>query len=198
MNARNESNKVLIDRLLPSTNRDPQDRAIAWEEWYANGGRSSVMAFVRAKNNTREPDADILQEAVITAYTEVERGRYEPRDGIPFAAYVKGIARNKIHEARRRGHRIVPLDDASEFEDDRPQMETVIERHEQQRSLHSGLSKLTPGRRRVLEGYLDGHTTAEIAQALGMSEESVRQHKCRGLRSLRRSLRRTQAVAVYL
>jgi RNA polymerase sigma factor (sigma-70 family) len=170
VNARNESNKVLIDRLLPSTNRDPQDRAIAWEEWYANGGRSSVMAFVRAKNNTREPDADILQEAVITAYTEVERGR----------------------------RRIVPLDDASEFEDDRPQMETVIERHEQQRSLHSGLSKLTPGRRRVLEGYLDGHTTAEIAQALGMSEESVRQHKCRGLRSLRRSLRRTQAVAAYL
>jgi RNA polymerase sigma factor (sigma-70 family) len=186
VNARPESNKVLINRLLPSTNRDPKDRATAWEEWYANGGRSSVMAFVRAKNDTREPDADILQEAVITAYAEVERGRYEPRDGVPFAAYVKGIARNKIREARRRGRRIVPLEDTSEFEDDRPQLEIVIERHEQRDSLRTGLAKLTPDRRQVLEGYLKGHTTAEIAQALGMSKESVRQHKSRGLRSLRR------------
>ena len=186
MNARSKSNEVLIKRLLPSTNRDPQDRAIAWEEWYANGDRSSVMAFVRAQNDTREPDADILQDAVITAYAEVERGRYEPRDGIPFAAYVKGIARNKIREARRRGRRLVPLDDASEFEDDKPRLETVIERQEQQSSLRTGLARLTPDRRKVLECYLKGHSTAEIARSLGMSKESVRQHKSRGLRSLRR------------
>jgi len=144
------------------------------------------MAFIRAQNNTPELDADILQEAVITAYAEVERGRYEPRDGIPFAAYVKGIARNKIREARRRARRLVPLNDVTEFEDDRPQLEIVVERHEQRDSLRTGLSELSPDRRQVLEGYLKGHSTAEIAQALGMSEESVRQHKSRGLRSLRR------------
>jgi RNA polymerase sigma factor (sigma-70 family) len=80
----------------------------------------------------------------------------------------------------------VPLNDTAEFEDGRPQLEIVIEHHEQRDSLRTGLSKLTPHRRQVLEGYLKGHTTAEIAQTLGMSEESVRQHKCRGLRSLRR------------
>jgi RNA polymerase sigma factor (sigma-70 family) len=185
VNARPESNKVLVERLLPSTNDDPSDRAIAWGEWYGNGGRSSVMAFIRAQNNTPEPDADILQEAVITAYAEVERGRYEPRDDIPFAAYVKGIARNKIREARRRARRLVPLSDATEFEDDGCHLETAVERHEQRDSLHTGLSKLTPGRRQVLEGYLKGHSTAEIAQTLGISKESVRQHKSRGLRSLR-------------
>jgi RNA polymerase sigma factor (sigma-70 family) len=143
------------------------------------------MAFIRAQNNTPELDADILQEAVITAYAEVERGRYEPRDGIPFAAYVKGIARNKIREARRRARRLVPLNDATEFEDDKPQLEIVVERHEQRDSLRTGLSELSPDRRQVLEGYLKGHSTAEIAQTLGMSKESVRQHKSRGLRSLR-------------
>jgi RNA polymerase sigma factor (sigma-70 family) len=197
VNARSESNEVLTKRLLPSTNCNPSDRATAWEEWYANGGRSSVLAFVRAQNDTQEPDADILQEAVITAYAEVECGRYEPRDGIPFAAYVKGIARNKIREARRRARRLVPLDDTSEFEDDRPQLETVVERQEQQSSLRTGLSTLTPDRRQVLEGYLKGHTTAEIAQALGMSEESVRQHKSRGLRNLRHSMQRTGTFAAY-
>lgn len=194
MNARPESNKVLVERLLPSTNDDPTDRASAWSEWYGNGGRSSVMAFIRAQNNTPELDADILQEAVITAYAEVERGRYEPRDGIPFAAYVKGIARNKIREARRRARRLVPLHDAAEFEDDRPQLEIVVERHEQRDSLRTGLSELSPDRRQVLEGYLKGHSTAEIAQTLGMSEESVRQHKSRGLRSLRRM----DILAAYL
>ena len=185
VNARPESNKVLVERLLPSTNGDPSDRATAWGEWYGNGGGSSVMAFIRAQNNTPEPDADILQEAVITAYAEVERGRYEPRDGIPFAAYVKGIARNKIREARRRARRLVPLNDAAEFEDDGTHLEATVERQEQRDSLHTGLSRLTPDRRHVLEGYLKGHSTTEIAQILGMSEESVRQHKSRGLRSLR-------------
>jgi RNA polymerase sigma factor (sigma-70 family) len=197
VNARSESNEVLTKRLLPSTNCDPSDRAIAWEEWYANGGRSSVLAFVRAQNDTQEPDADILQEAVITAYAEVECGRYEPRDGIPFAAYVKGIARNKIREARRRARRLVPLEDASEYEDDKLRLEAAVERQEWRDSLRMGLSQLTPDRRQVLEGYLKGHSTAEIAQALGMSEESVRQHKSRGLRNLRRSLRRMQVLAAY-
>jgi len=185
VNTRPESNKVLVERLLPSTNADPQDRVSAWGEWYANGGGSSVMAFVRAQNNTPEPDADILQEAVITAYAEVERGRYEPRDGIPFAAYVKGIARNKIREARRRAQRLVPLDDAAEYEDNGTQPEVVAERQEQRDSLRTGLSHLPPDRQRVLESYLSGHGTTEIAEAMGMSKESVRQHKSRGLRSLR-------------
>jgi RNA polymerase sigma factor (sigma-70 family) len=144
------------------------------------------MAFVRAQNDTREPDADILQDAVITAYAEVERGRYEPRDDVPFAAYVKGIARNKIREARRRLQRFVPLEDASEYEDDELHLEAIVERRQRRDSLRASLSKLSAGRRRVLESYLKGHTTTEIAQALGMSEELVRQHKSRGLRSLLR------------
>jgi len=185
VNARPESNTVLVERLLPGANSDAQDRAAAWGEWYANGGGSSVMAFIRTQNHTPEPDADILQEAVITAYAEVERGRYEPRDGVPFAAYVKGIARNKIREARRRAQRLVPLDDAAEYEDNGAQPEVIADRQEQRDSLRTGLSHLPPDRRWVLESYLSGHGTTEIAEAMGMSKESVRQHKSRGLRSLR-------------
>jgi RNA polymerase sigma factor (sigma-70 family) len=104
---------------------------------------------------------------------------------VPFAAYVKGIARNKIREARRRLQRFVPLEDVSEYEDDELHLEAVVERRQRRESLRASLSKLSPGRRQVPESYLKGHTTAEIAQALGMSEDSVRQHKSRGLRSLR-------------
>jgi len=187
-----ESDRALVERLLPSLNDDPRDRAAAWSEWYVQMGEASVLAFVRAKNNTLEPDMDIVQEAMATAYTEVERGRYEPRVGIPFAAYVKGIAHNKIREARRRSWRYVLLDEIPESlavrsvlggSDMRP--ERIVERREERAFLHDGMSRLTPCRRQVLEGYLQGRSTTEIAEALGMSEASVRQHKSRGLRSLR-------------
>jgi RNA polymerase sigma factor (sigma-70 family) len=187
---RRESDEALVERLLPSTNSDPEDRAIAWAEWYADRGAAAVMAFVRTKNNTPVPDGDILQEAMLTAFTKVEHGHYHPRLGIPFSAYVKGIARNKIREARRRTQRFVPLEESSLhlFESNQPHPEAIVEHRERRASLLIGLTKLPQCRRQVLEGYLQGHSTIEIADALGISAESVRQHKSRGLRSLRRDL----------
>lgn len=187
METRQKSNDVLVKRLLPHTNGDPADRAAAWEEWYVDVGAHSVLAFVRTQNDTPEPDADIMQESIATAYAEVERGRYEPRIGVPLTAYVKGIARNKIREARRRARHLIPIEDAPQslLESDARLLEHTVEHQEQLARLHSDLSKLPPCRRRVLQRYLQGQSTVEIAQALGMSEDAVRQHKCRALRSLR-------------
>ena len=139
MNVRPESDETLVKRLLPNVNRDARDRASAWREWYTRIGEIAVLGFIRAKNDTAEQDADILQEAMLTAFLEIERGRYQPRVGIPFTAYVKGIARNKIREARRRNQRLVPLDDTPEhvLESPHPQLETVIERREARDALTS-------------------------------------------------------------
>jgi RNA polymerase sigma factor (sigma-70 family) len=182
-----ETDNVLVRRLLPRTNRDPKDRAAAWNEWYHQIGASAVLAFVRVKNDTPEPDMDIVQDAMMIAYTEVERGRYEPRAGIPFTAYVKGIARNKIREARRRSRRYVLVDEIPEWQSvgEGHALEVRAERREEAAFLHAALPALPDCRQRVLRQYLNGRTTAEIARTLGMSEDAVRQHKCRGLRSLR-------------
>ena len=187
METRQKSNDVLVERLLPHTNGDPVDRAVAWEEWYVNAGAASVLAFVRTQNDTPEPDADILQESIAIAYAEVERGRYEPRTDVPFTAYVKGIARNKIREARRRTRRLVPIEEAppSLLESDATYLERAVERQEQLTQLRADLSRLPPCRRRVLQRYIQGQSTVEIARAMEMSEDAVRQHKCRALRSLR-------------
>ena len=188
METRYKSNEVLVERLLPHVNADPADRAVAWKAWYDEIGANSVMAFVRTKNDTPEPDADIVQEAIVTAYVEVERGRYEPRSGIPFTAYVKGIARNKIREARRRSWRLTPIDDempSACLESEVPRLEHTVERQERLASVRSGLLQLSSSRRQVLQCYLQGLSTSEIALALRMSEAAVRQHKCRALRELR-------------
>ena len=86
----------LLQRILPGQNTDRQDRARAWAEWQGSYGEHILAGFVRAHNNTGEADDDIIQDALITAYLSVERGSFQPRDGVPFSAYVIGIARNKI------------------------------------------------------------------------------------------------------
>ena len=198
METRLKSDEALVKRLLPHINRDREDRATAWAEWYNSIGEASVLAYVKTKNDTPEPDTDILQEAITIAYTEVERGRYEPRVGIPFTAYVKGIARNKIREARRRTRRLVAIEDpnspllerhSQRSTEQKHHLEAVVEHHERLTSVWRGLAKLPLYRRQVLEGYLRGQSTEEIAAALGISTDSVRQHKSRGLRSLRQHLR---------
>ncbi len=181
-----ESDAALVRRLLPSANPDPADRARAWAEWQARLGGPAVLRFVRSSNNTAEPDEDILQDAMLTAYVEVERGRYEHREGVPFTAYVKGIARNKIREARRRDRRWAALDEVADVPADpapRP-LEGAVESRENSRALRQGMEKLPPLRRQVLQRYLDGDSLAEIAQRLEINEALVRQHKHRALERL--------------
>jgi RNA polymerase sigma factor (sigma-70 family) len=185
--SRPETDEALVRRLLPECNPDRMDRIHAWAEWQASVGEAAVLKYIRFSNNTGEPDDDIFQESLLTAYLEVERGRYERRAGIPFTAYVKGIARNKIREARRRERGLVDLEELP-LGDDLPQrqLETHLELQEQQEAFRHGLGQLPVQRREVLEGIIQGKSTTEIAAALRISEELVRQHKCRGLRSLRR------------
>ncbi len=210
MDGRPESNEALIcaiesvaendvesvvKRLLPGSNPDPADRALAWCEWYARVGEGAVLAFIKTMNDSPEPDADILQDAMMTAYMSVERGAYKPCEGVPFTAYVKGIARNKIREARRRKKLVVSLEETvlgrHESVEQQPHLayhampELVVERQERQSTLWTGISRLSESRQEVLQGYLRGDSTPEIAETLGISEELVRQHKSRGLRSLR-------------
>lgn len=190
METRYKSNEVLVERLLPFANADPTDRASAWDEWYTAIGAPSVLAFVRIKNDTTVPDADILQDAMVTAYEAVEDGRYRPQTGIPLTAYVKGIARNKIREARRRTWRFTPIEEAQVdlLAGHTPHLEHAIEFQEQLELLRAGLAQLPPARRQVLLGYLEGQSTEEIAAALGITEEAARQHKSRALRSLREKI----------
>lgn len=180
-----ESDEALIDRLLPTKNPNPEDRARAWAEWHLRRGGQAVLSYIRASNNTVEAHEDILQDAMMTAYVEVERGHYEHRAGIPFTAYVKGIARNKIREARRRHRNWEPLEEVSHLRaEPARELETVYDRREERRALRRGLAQLPDRRRQVLEGILGGESLAEIARRLEMTEENVRQHKHRGLRRL--------------
>jgi RNA polymerase sigma-70 factor (ECF subfamily) len=180
---------ALIRRLLPSCNTSKKDRVSAWNDWQQGPDAEKVLRFIRYKNHTMEPDEDILQDTLTTAFLEVERGRYTPREGIPFTAYVKGIARNKIREARRRHHRqpTVALDDVAFALADTPthQPEVAFEQAQRRHRFYTDLADLPASRQQVIHRIIRGEPTAEIADAMEISEDQVRQHKSRALRSLR-------------
>ncbi len=186
----------LLQRILPGRNADRQDRAQAWAEWQTGYGQYVLARYVRSHNTTCAADDDIIQDALITAYLSVERETYQPRDGVPFTAYVVGIARNKIREARRRDRHHAGLEDEPDELERRlvgeiqRQPEHAIELREERALLRSGLSRLPAARRQVLENYLAGASTGEIAGRLAMSEALVRQHKCRGLRALQQTMQK--------
>lgn len=188
------NDEALIQRLLPASNADRGDRDGAWTEWQRSVGEPALARYVRAHNTTREADDDILQDALLTAYLGVQRGAYQPRDGVPFTAYVVGIARNKIREARRRERHRADVDGEPDALGARlngtpqRQPELRVERREQRALLLGGMARLPDARRQVLEYYLSGESTGEIARRLRISEALVRQHKHRGLRSLLRDM----------
>lgn len=180
---------ALLWRLLPSANPEAHDRAQAWAEWHTSPGPAVVLKFIRANNTSPEADDDLLQETLVTAYFEVERGRYTPHPGVPFTAYIKGIARNKIREARRRSQRWEPLDENAPPPAYLPRpLETAFDNDEERRALWQGLQLLPTARRQVLEHYLGGHSLSEIAATLRLNEALVRQHKHRGLKVLQQAL----------
>lgn len=203
------NDEALTQRLLPLCNPDRSDRERAWTEWQASVGEPVLARYLRAHNTTHEADDDLLQDALLTAYLGVERGAYQPRQGVPFIAYVVGVARNKIREARRREKNRLVVDGEPEELVTRHnggrlngaplrQPEQRIERREQRDLLERGIAHLPGTRRQVLEYYLLGVSTGEIASRLRISEALVRQHKCRGLRSLIQELQRAggQGTAV--
>jgi RNA polymerase sigma factor (sigma-70 family) len=193
MYSRPESDEALIRRLLPSTNADRNDRAQAWAEWHSIA-ESVLYSYMRAHNNTSEDDDDLVQDALLTAYLGVERGHYQPREGVSFAAYVEGIARNKIREARRRNRYTVDLDEIPYKRDGElpRQPEDWLERSEANDLVRTGLETLPGPRRQVIHRFLCGQSTEEIAAQMHMSAALVRQHKCRGLKMLKE---RAQASA---
>ncbi len=180
--------EALIRRILPAINPCREERAAAWREWQEGRGGSTLLRFIRLKNCSNEPDEDIYQDALAIAFQEVERGRYQPQAGVPFTAYLKGIARNKIRAALRKGGRWswVALDDVSyALADATNHPERAFERSQQRKQFYDGIAQLSPGRQQVLARIIRGERTSEIAAAMQISEDLVRQHKSRSLRKLR-------------
>jgi RNA polymerase sigma-70 factor (ECF subfamily) len=148
-----------------------------------------VLRWSLRETRNREVAADLAAETFAAAL--IASPRYRPRKG-SVAAWLLGIARNKLRESRRRGRiedsarRRVGLDRTTFGEAD-------FERVEELTSLDAGvielLQALPPAlREAVSQRVIDERSYEEIADQLRCSESVVRQRVSRGLRHLRSEL----------
>ena len=142
-----------------------------------------VRLMVRVRGRSLE-DEDVTQEVLMTAITAVRRGQL--REAERLGAFVAGIARNVINNRLRgaRGPAFEPLtghEDAV-VADLRHEM-AVRERLEMVRQ---ALGALAAQDRRILQmSLIDGLRASQIAEELGVTEETVRARKSRALRRLK-------------
>jgi RNA polymerase sigma-70 factor (ECF subfamily) len=126
---------------------------------------------------------DAVQETLIAIHTR--RASYEP--GLPFTAWVYGIARYKLIDEYRRHKRraTVPLDEAADLFGHDEAQEAIA-----RRDVIKLLDKLPPAKRQLVKDIkLDGVSVAEAAKRTGMSESAVKVTVHRALKSLGEDLR---------
>ncbi len=117
---------------------------------------------------------DVVAETFIRAWGAI--GRY--RDiGRPFVAWLYGIARHVVADELRAARRVEPRDRLPDLPSD--------SEHDDRLMLASGLGRLPPMQRRVIElRYLVGLSHKEIATVLGKTEGAVKAQRWRALRNL--------------
>lgn len=135
----------------------------------------------------REDAEDALVEALVTAYQTADR--LEHPDA--FRSWVGTIAGRVCWHIRRADklRSVVPLADDIEVGDDRSDVAKEAEMSEMKGCIRSAIENLGEGYREVYEmREIEGMRTAEVAEALGLSEAAVKSRLHRAREVVRESL----------
>jgi RNA polymerase sigma-70 factor (ECF subfamily) len=145
-----------------------------------------VLRWCWRETGNRELAADLAAEVFASALTAARR--YRPEEG-SVAAWLLGIARNKLRESRRRGRiehaarRRLGVAPTAVTDEDLERVEELASVDETIMSLLSGLPKDL--RQAIVSRIVEERSYEDIAAELRCSELVVRQRVSRGLRKLR-------------
>lgn len=129
---------------------------------------------------------DVVQEAYLSAMRDVHRTEW--RGERSFAGWLRRIISRKIVDLadRMRAVKRAPVKLTPERP---PGPSTEVERSEARVRISTGLARLQPDHRRVLQmRYFDGLAFASIAKNMGRTEGAVRKLAARALLELERHL----------
>lgn len=145
--------------------------------WLYRRFRPSALAAVRRVVHDPHEAEDVVQQA----FAKLPRviGRYAPRAGVPFSAWLLQLVRNQAIDHLRRRRETLPDDalDEAPYEAPAPS------------ALRIAIDTLPRDQREVIVlRHLVGLSPGEIAAHLGRSESSVHGLHHRGRAALRREL----------
>jgi len=130
-----------------------------------------VLRFAQRILLNREAAKDAAQEAFLRLYKSL-REVDETRD---LSAWLYRTTSNICYDILRRTKRHLSIDLSIEPADGRPNPEESMNSAQQKRLVMSALKQLSAREREVIAlRDLEGHSTAEVAHILGISEGTVR------------------------
>jgi RNA polymerase sigma-70 factor (ECF subfamily) len=162
----------------------------SWREGDAKSGEelvarhwSSISRFFRSKIG--DDGADLISQTFLACVEG--RNRIE---GDNFKAYLFSVARRRLADHFRKGHRIAVVDLSTlSLTDLRTGPVTHLDRHERGELLKEGLARLPLDDQIALElMYFEGLATADIARVLEIGENTVRSRLSRARDKLRLAL----------
>lgn len=147
-----------------------------------------VLAAIKGIVKDSHEAEDVTHEVFIKLISVIQQ--YTPREGIPFGAWIRRVARNCAYD-HLRSRQAAPCDEI-EVHSEHGQLE-----HERRRDLCSAFASLPSEQRSVMVlRHIRGLSPLEIAGVLGKSESSIHGLHHRGRVNLRKSLAKLGAVPV--
>lgn len=143
----------------------------------------SLVRLARLFVDDRNAAEDLVQEAFI----RLARSAHRIRDEAKAAPYLRSIVLNLARDSNRRG--LVSLRHHLPVDDERASTEDEIELREDQAELIDALKELPHRQRTALVlRYYEELGIDDIAEAMGISRNSVKTHLQRGLAALEQRL----------
>jgi RNA polymerase sigma factor (sigma-70 family) len=142
-----------------------------------------VFGVALARCQDRALAEDVAQEAFVAAWRDLDRLRDGSRIGSWVAGIARNLAANAVRTAARRERAI------AEPSPDVPTPEDAALEREDRELLHRALAEIPETHRETLVlFYLQGQSIAEIASALEINEDLVKQRLSRARRAVRESV----------
>jgi RNA polymerase sigma-70 factor (sigma-E family) len=142
-----------------------------------------LVRLARLFVDDRNAAEDLVQEAFI----RLSRSAHRIEDPRKSAAYLRSIVVNLVRDHNRRG--LVSLRHRVPADDQRSTAEDEVVLRDDQRQVIDAVRALPPRQRDcVLLRYYFDSSVGDVAETLGISENSVKTHLKRGLAALQQRL----------
>jgi RNA polymerase sigma-70 factor, ECF subfamily len=159
-----------------------------WVEPLVRRHGAALLGFLERMAGDRHRAEELFQDVFLTVWVK----RHQYQQGRPFKPWLYAIAANKCHEtARRRKLSSVEYEDDTPWSPiaNDPSPEETLVAVETAALVGAAVTRLPAQQRAVvLLRIWEGMSYAEIAEAVGRTEATVRSHMHHGLAALRKML----------
>lgn len=175
--------RLLDERAL--VERAQKDRA-HFEPIYQLYSAPVYRICLRATGNPDLAD-DLTAKVFLTVLERISS--YRPKPGSTFRSWILVVAKNTVRDNWRRTNRIHRLfDDHQEIPDEDIGPEAIALHRIQLEEVRSVLDTLNERHRTIIEFRLSGLTSAEIAEAMGITMPALKSAQTRAYANIRKEL----------